>query len=411
MSDKLVEFDNVSKRFCRSIKHAMLYGFLDVTKDLLSLTKPSVALRPQEFWSVKDVSFEVARGEVFGLIGANGAGKSTILKMLSGLFRPDNGFIRTKGRVSSLIELTAGFHPMLSGYENMYINAAIFGMDKREIDAKRQDIIDFSELDHAMLSAPVKTYSSGMQARLGFSVAVHSSPDILLIDEVLAVGDIAFQNKCFRKLKEVSQTAAVILVAHNLAIISKVCDHGMYLRDGKVIKKGEISDAMDAYKQSLSQTHFVNISQRVTDNVFLEVELQNDKGNAISAIEYNQAFRIKLKFRTDVDVPKANINLNFFNLETGSFITCARMDLDNWRYPFLAVGVHEIMCVFSKNILFSGHFIVDVSIRNEQNLEFIIKANDILRFYSTPGDTYNIHAVKTPPPVMLEYVWLQKKAH
>jgi len=196
MSETLIRVENVSKKFCRSLKKSLWYGMRDLSKEVLGRRHGGDGeLRPDEFWSVNDVSFELKRGECLGLIGPNGAGKSTLLKMLNGLIKPDQGRIEMRGRVGALIELGAGFNPILSGRENIYVNGSVLGLAKEEIDQKLDEIIEFSELDE-FIDSPVQNYSSGMKVRLGFAVAAHMKPDILLIDEVLAVGDIGFRTKC-----------------------------------------------------------------------------------------------------------------------------------------------------------------------------------------------------------------------
>jgi lipopolysaccharide transport system ATP-binding protein len=193
----VVEVEQVSKKFCRRLRYSLWYGLVDLGAELTAQNgNGELRLRHAEFLAVDDVSFELRRGECIGLIGHNGAGKSTLLKMLNGLVRPDKGKITMRGRVGALIELGAGFSPILTGRENVYINGAVLGFSKSEIDAKFDEIIDFAELDDA-IDAPVQTYSSGMYVRLGFAVAAQLNPDIFLIDELLAVGDTGFRMKCF----------------------------------------------------------------------------------------------------------------------------------------------------------------------------------------------------------------------
>jgi len=187
-SDIAITVDHVSKKYCKSLKRSMLYGVTDIGRNTLGLSSHSGNLRKSEFWAVDDVSFEVKKGETLGIIGPNGSGKTTLLKMLNGIFWPDKGKITVKGRVGALIEVGAGFHPLLTGRENIYINAAILGMTKEEVDEKFDDIVEFADIGD-FLDTPVKFYSRGMYVRLGFAVAVHCEPDILLVDEVLAVGD------------------------------------------------------------------------------------------------------------------------------------------------------------------------------------------------------------------------------
>lgn len=202
MSEVLVKVENVSKKFCKDLKTSLKYGVQDLTAQIFGKDR-NQALRDKEFWAVNDISFEVKRGECLGLIGHNGAGKSTLLKMLNGLIQPDRGSIEMRGRVGALIELGAGFSPILTGRENIYNNAAILGFTKKEVDTKIEEIIAFSEICE-FIDMPVQYYSSGMKVRLGFAIAAQMQPDILIIDEVLAVGDLGFVLKCFKKIDEIN---------------------------------------------------------------------------------------------------------------------------------------------------------------------------------------------------------------
>ncbi len=244
--------DSVSKKFCRKLKQGILYTATDVARDIIGLRAPSSALRKDEFWSVHDVSLELKRGECLAIIGSNGAGKSTILKMLNGIYMPDTGCIEVNGRVGALIEVGAGFHPMLTGRENVYVNGTILGMSRREIDEKFDTIVEFAGLDSAVLDAPIKTYSSGMYVRLGFSVAIHTEPDILLVDEVLSVGDIRFVGKCRQKIAEIRQKGvSIILVSHSLTLVEETCDRGMVLANGRVAFEGSAKAAVQVYRESV----------------------------------------------------------------------------------------------------------------------------------------------------------------
>src|SRR3990172_5897393 len=207
--DILVSAQHISKKFCRYLRKSMTYGIQDISRNFFRMSTKSEQLRKDEFWAVDDVSFELKRGEALGLIGPNGCGKSTLLKMLNGIFWPDKGKITMKGKVGGLIEVGAGFHPLLTGRENVYINGAILGMSRKEIDDKFDDIVEFADIED-FIDAPVKSYSSGMFVRLGFAVAAHCEPDVLLVDEVLAVGDVNFQNRCLRRINEMMARCAVI---------------------------------------------------------------------------------------------------------------------------------------------------------------------------------------------------------
>ncbi len=207
----------------------------------------------EEHWVLNGVSFDVKRGEAIGLIGQNGCGKSTTLKMLTKILYPDEGTIEMKGRVSSLIELGAGFHPDLSGRENIYTNASIFGLSRKEIDARLEDIIAFSELE-AFIDDPVRTYSSGMYMRLAFAVAINVDADILLIDEILAVGDAAFQAKCFRKLQEIKgRGTTIVIVSHAMSQLELICDRSIWVADGLVKMDGKPRDVHPRYMEWMSR--------------------------------------------------------------------------------------------------------------------------------------------------------------
>ena len=209
--------------------------------------------RYEERWVLNGISFDVKKGEAIGLIGHNGCGKTTTLKLLTRIMYPDSGTIQMRGRVSSLIELGAGFHPDMSGRENIYTNASIFGLTKKEIDERMDDIIEFSEME-PYLDNPVRTYSSGMYMRLAFSVAINVNADILLIDEILAVGDINFQAKCFNKLREIkAEGTTIVIVSHSLGQIEQICDRTIWIHDGKIKAEGKPRDIHPQYMDFMGQ--------------------------------------------------------------------------------------------------------------------------------------------------------------
>ncbi len=239
-SEVVLSVQGVSKKFCRDLKKSLFYGIQDITSELLGVREKSDKLRKKEFWALKDVSFQLRRGEALGLVGKNGSGKSTLLRIIAGLIRPDTGSVEIQGRIAPLIALGAGFNPILTGRENIYANMAILGLSKREIDRRFDAVVEFAEIEDA-IDAPVQTYSSGMRSRLGFASAIHTEPDILLIDEVLAVGDSRFRGKCFRRLHELrEQGTSFILVSHNLHSILSVCSSAVYLKTGEFIGVDQI---------------------------------------------------------------------------------------------------------------------------------------------------------------------------
>lgn len=250
-SEIVLSVKGVSKKFCRNLKRSLFYGVRDIASDLTGIRSKSNSLRPKEFWAVDDVSLQLRKGEALGLVGKNGSGKSTLLRIIAGLIKPDLGTVEVKGRLAPLIALGAGFNPILTGRENIYANMAILGLSKKEIDERFDDVVEFAEIGEA-IDAPVQTYSSGMAARLGFASAIHTEPDILLIDEVLAVGDVRFRIKCVRRLAELRQKGtSFIMVSHNHDALGSICDAGIYLLQGKSVTSGTIRSVLDKYESDL----------------------------------------------------------------------------------------------------------------------------------------------------------------
>jgi ABC-type polysaccharide/polyol phosphate transport system ATPase subunit len=241
---------NVSKKFARGEMHDSLRDFIPSLFARLAGRTRATSTARKEFWALQDVSLELNRGEAFGIIGANGAGKSTLLKLITGIMKPNTGRIDLNGRLSALIEVGAGFHPDLTGRENIYLNGTILGMRRAEIDRKFDAIVEFSGLAD-FIDTPVKRYSTGMYARLGFSVAAHVEPDILIVDEVLSVGDIVFQNRCLEKMNDIIHSGAtVIFVSHNLRAIAELCPRSILLEHGKVTAAGPSQEVLKAYLES-----------------------------------------------------------------------------------------------------------------------------------------------------------------
>ena len=241
-NETVISFKNVSKQFSK-LSHKTFKEFLPA---LIKGEKTS-----ESFTALKDISFEIKKGETVGIIGPNGSGKSTILKLIAGVMWPTSGEVQVQGKISPLIELGAGMHPELSGRENIYLNGAILGLSQKEIKQKYQSIVDFAEI-HDFIEQPVKHYSSGMYMRLAFAVAVHISPDILIIDEILAVGDTAFQNKCFAKMKEFqdSKEVTIIFVSHGMGQVEKFCTRAIYINNHQVQYDGTTTEAIKKYQNT-----------------------------------------------------------------------------------------------------------------------------------------------------------------
>jgi len=249
MSNPVIEVDNLGKRYRIGANKERYLSLRDeLTKWAARLVRRGSPTK-QEFWALQDVSFAVEQGETLGIIGRNGAGKSTLLKLLSKITYPTTGKIVRRGRVASLLEVGTGFHPELTGRENIYLNGAILGMTRREIARKFDEIVAFSEIEH-FLDTPVKRYSSGMYVRLAFAVAAHLEPEVLVVDEVLAVGDVDFQKKCLGKMSDVASAGRTVLfVSHNMAAVSQLCKRGMVLADGRLVYDGGVDGALTRYTQ------------------------------------------------------------------------------------------------------------------------------------------------------------------
>ncbi|MFC2188721.1 polysaccharide ABC transporter ATP-binding protein [Fulvivirgaceae bacterium LMO-SS25] len=295
MSEVLIKVENVSKKFCKDLKRSLWYGMTDIARSVMG-GAPTEDLREGEFWAVRDVSFEVRRGECLGLIGHNGAGKSTLLKMLNGLINPDEGRIEMHGKIGALIELGAGFNPILTGRENVYNNGAVLGFSKAEIDKKFDDIVAFAEIED-FIDMPVQNYSSGMKVRLGFAIASQLEPDILILDEVLAVGDAAFRIKCFNRISEIIKSSAVVFVSHSMQQITRICNKLVLMKAGHVVEQGH------SLGKIISQYHVGSVVANSMDNrVSIEAEIFKISllGNDFletSVLQYGSPYNIEVNFQ------------------------------------------------------------------------------------------------------------------
>ncbi len=309
--DTVIEVNNVSKKFCKNLPHIIKYGLIDIGKSVIGLKTASDKLRKHEFWAVNDVSFKLKKSETLGIIGPNGSGKSTLLKLLNGIFMPDKGTIKVKGKISALIDIGAGFHPLLTGKENIYVNGIILGLTKKEVDKKFEKIVEFADIND-FINVPVKFYSSGMLVRLGFAIAVHSEPNILLVDEVLAVGDASFRRKSINRIQQLREKGtAIVFVSHNMYTVEGFCDSGLYLKNGKTIKTGPISSVVAAYQNvSLDPQVLIkkdakfrdllikekNIAQTYSSKELdiLDLKMFNKKGKKTDTFHTNEEMKITI---------------------------------------------------------------------------------------------------------------------
>jgi lipopolysaccharide transport system ATP-binding protein len=351
----VVKAENISKKYCKTLKRSMFYGLSDICRNVLGLKTNSGNLRINEFWAVDGVSFEIKPGEIFGVIGANGAGKTALLKMLNGIFWPDKGKITVNGKVGALIEVGAGFHPALTGRENIYINGAILGMSKKEVEDRFDNIVAFAELG-SFLDAPVKHYSSGMYVKLGFAIAVYSKSDILLVDEILSVGDEKFRNKCQNRIEELRKAGtAIIYVSHDLMSVKRLCSRGLWLDAGKARYVGDIKEAVDSYIFDLNQKMNNELSEA---NRNMNITRAGSGEILIKEVRFEGNNREKYVFRTGEDITidvlcnaKENIKKPLFGAIihgiSGTYIAGVNSSLDaglenisgpfSVRYTFLCV--------------------------------------------------------------------------
>lgn len=317
--DVILSIQNVSKKFCRNLKQAYLYGLKDIAAEVLGTPRASHKLRKGEFWALKNVSIDVKRGESLGLIGVNGSGKTTLLRIISGLIKPDTGSIAIDGRISALIALGAGFNPLLSGRENVYVNMCILGLSRQEIDKLFEQVVDFAEVWEA-IDAPVRTYSSGMRARLGFACAVYTNPDILLIDEVLAVGDARFRTKCYRKLNELREKGtSFVLVSHSSNAILNICNTTLYLSKGKTIMHDATELVISKYQEDLmmidsdsSKGAMATTSENSRDSEELHINsvlFKDDKGNTLDKLECGKPAYLCIECKAYKKVDRAIVGI------------------------------------------------------------------------------------------------------
>lgn len=305
MSDCIIKVEGVGKRYC--IRHESAHRYVAlrdvITERCRRLLRGDFGNGPaaEDFWALRDVSFSVDQGEVIGIIGRNGAGKSTLLKLLSRITEPSAGKIRLRGRVSSLLEVGTGFHPELSGRENIYLNGAILGMTKKEIDRKFDAIVDFSGVER-FIDTPVKRFSSGMQVRLAFAVAAHLEPEILVIDEVLAVGDAGFQKKCLGKMQDVAaEGRTVLFVSHDLAAVEKLCTRGILLDEGRCRADGSTAEILRKYQSSIVQSASADLTARHDRKGegavrFTRIQLLDEAGEEQAVFLSGKTLRIRLHY-------------------------------------------------------------------------------------------------------------------
>ena len=392
MNQPIITVKNISKKY--NITHqkggyiAMRDVMANIAKKPLSFLKRKVnaiagKTTKEDFWALKDIDFEVFKGEAIGIIGANGAGKSTLLKILTGITPPTTGEIKMHGKVASLLEVGTGFHQELTGRENIFLNGAILGMTKEEIAEKFDAIVEFSGVKK-FIDTPVKRYSSGMMVRLGFSVAAHMEPDILLVDEVLAVGDADFQKKCLGKMDEVTgqEGRTILFVSHNLTAIQNLCKRCILIEEGKIKMIGKTEDVIDKYlniNKNLTNISLKNRTDRTgRGNIeFTDIKIlgENEKENLF--IGEDIKFILKIK-NTYAHNKKIRLSLSIRSIENNTGLISCDSLINNEDYLIRANSEQDFTCILYSPQLNCGEYQINIAIFLQNQAEdWIVSAQRI----------------------------------
>lgn len=405
MSDTLIKAENVSKKYCRGLKRSLWYGLHDLGSELLGRPHGGDGeLRLDEFWAVRNISFELKRGECLGFIGHNGAGKSTLLKMLNGIIKPDHGRITLRGRICGLIELGGGFNPVLTGRENIYINGSVLGFTKLEIDQKIEAIIDFAELEE-FIDMPIKNYSSGMKVRLGFSVMAQMDPDVLIIDEVLAVGDVGFVLKCLNWIDNLLENTAVIFVSHSMPMVSRICTNIILLDHSEVqYQSKDIGAGIARYLEKLNSDKPKVTFVRDDKIELLEVAVDGcDRVGDVYTINRLDDMVVRFVFYVDKEINSPSVSLFFLDQEQRPIAVCSSHELiETGKHQVIDGRIRHEVCLVMRKIQFSsGRYNVTFGLSEKENSKPLIRVRNAIQF-NVIGDRH------VWQPFELEGEWSKK---
>jgi lipopolysaccharide transport system ATP-binding protein len=357
MSEPIIKIENISKKYMIGHKESY-YSLRDQIAGFF-LTKKSE--RKEEFWALKDINLEIKRGETIGIIGRNGAGKSTLLKILSQITPPTTGKIAIHGRVASLLEVGTGFNPELTGRENIFLNGAILGMTRNEIRRKFDEIVAFSEIKE-FLDTPVKRYSSGMYVRLAFAIAAHLEPEILIVDEVLAVGDAQFQKKSLGKMSEVSKGGrTVIFVSHNMAAIRNLCTKSLLISEGKAVAFGKTNDIIEKYSNSFTKINDYNLTfTNQPDKVMQFQKINISFGKENYNISSDCQIRLEINMKTTKIIDKTYVTFSILDAFDSVIYWASDINSDRFKNP--KIGEDVIICECPKGLLTPGRYSINFAI-------------------------------------------------
>ena len=414
MPNHAITIENLSKRYTIGHQQAKDDGLRHTLENAVRAplewfrTRQERKIQEVDFWALKDISLQIKQGEVIGIIGRNGAGKSTLLKLLSRITIPTEGRISIDGRVASLLEVGTGFHKELTGRENVFLNGAILGMSRAEIIRKFDEIVDFAEIED-FIDTPVKRYSSGMYVRLAFAVAAHLEPEIMIVDEVLAVGDASFQKKCLGKMGSFAQSGRTILfVSHNAEAVRTLCKRAIWLKEGRLQRDGDTDEIMEEYFSSLSTEFAFSCSNPEYGLSIPKVALKNGRGEETNQFQPGDDLIIDIHYDAQKRIDNPILALGVLGVNGSCFTS--NMLLDGHRPEFLQ-GSGKVVCTFRSIPLLPQNYTVKMSIRAESITDMILTYRDVgcfsvvgdLAEYGYKGDflTWALRAT----PVVVPYEW------
>lgn len=379
--ENAIEVRDLSKKFCRYLKRSMAYGFWDIIRTLFGISFDRTELREGEFMAVRGVSFDVKKGETLGVLGLNGAGKSTLLRMISGIYPPDSGEVKIRGRLGSLIALGAGFHPHMTGRENIKLNGTILGMTPEELLRKTPDIIAFSEIG-SFMDSPVSTYSSGMTVRLGFAIAIHCSLDVMIIDEVLSVGDLSFQNKCLRKIYEKKKTGtSFIFVSHSIDTLRTVCDRALLMVSGEVKSEGGVDEVVMDYNRLIRETKLQTLKEEAKTSLLvrsdqaelLDIGIMDVNGQKTSQISYGEDIRVFWRFKTIDDLPFPAVGIGIKDDRAFNIVYSYSLNDKQIKFPEIKKGqTYQLEVTFRTPNIKPGVYGLNCAIVNSKTDELYL---------------------------------------
>jgi lipopolysaccharide transport system ATP-binding protein len=362
----------------------------------------------EEFWALKDVSFDIMQGEVVGVVGRNGAGKSTLLKILSRIIQPTTGEASLKGRVAPLLEVGTGFHPELTGRENIYMSGAVLGMKQAEIRNKFDEITEFAEVEK-FLDTPVKRYSSGMYVRLAFAVAAHLEVEILLVDEILAVGDSRFQKKCLGKMKDVSKEGRTVLfVSHNMAAVRALCSRALLMRNSCLVADHNVESIVDAYLSEGEASESLIVwnpqdAPRCSEIRFIKAYILNDKNEYLSSLNCKEKFSIVIEY--EVIKPIFGLRIGFFMQNAENVPICGSNDVGLCTENIKESGFYISRCEFPEQILNSGVYSINFGADKFPYTESLIQTSFCLNFFVEDLEGHGINRQKLPGIIRPKIDW------